>query len=270
MRRAASPCLWSAGEASSSSPWALHAAGRGNIVRFRRFPEVSRRVLCAPEPHQAPLPARPVPRQLLSLPRDTETVGLKSSAPSAEGSPWAIPPEPKRIKGHARNIPEAFFCDSTDAPWRFICLLGVALCLTSQNHRIVGVGRDLCGSSSPTLLPKQGHPQQAAQDLVQAGREYLQRRRLHNLPGQPVPVLSIRLAVLGEIFLCFPSDMIRFVETRGKQRGGAVLNHQDFPAQRFSLPFARKRCVPELSPCPGVGIASPPTPRSCDAVTCPN
>jgi len=36
----------------------------------------------------------------------------------------------------------------------------------SQNHRIVGVGRDLCGSSSPTLLPKQGHLQQIAQDLV--------------------------------------------------------------------------------------------------------
>jgi len=52
-----------------------------------------------------------------------------------------------------------------------------------------GVGRDLCGSSSPTLLPKQGHLQQAAQDLVQMGLEYLQRRRLHNLPGQPVPVL---------------------------------------------------------------------------------
>ena len=59
----------------------------------------------------------------------------------------------------------------------------------SQNHRMVGVGRNLCGSSSPTLLPKQGHLQQAAQDLVQAGLEYLQRRRLHNLPGQPVPVL---------------------------------------------------------------------------------
>ena len=58
-----------------------------------------------------------------------------------------------------------------------------------QNHRIVGVGRDLCGSSSPTLLPKQGHPEQAAQDLVQAGLEYLQRRRLHSLPGQPVPGL---------------------------------------------------------------------------------
>ena len=59
----------------------------------------------------------------------------------------------------------------------------------SQNHRTVGVGRDLWGSSSPTPLPKQGHPEQAAQDLVQAGLEYLQRRRLHNLPGQPVPGL---------------------------------------------------------------------------------
>ena len=54
---------------------------------------------------------------------------------------------------------------------------------------MVGVGRELCGSSSPTPLPKQGHLQQAAQDLVQAGLEYLQRRRLHRLPGQPVPVL---------------------------------------------------------------------------------
>jgi len=59
----------------------------------------------------------------------------------------------------------------------------------SQNHRMVGVGRDLCGSSSPTPLMKQGHLQQAAEDLVQAALEYLQRRRLHNLPGQPVLVL---------------------------------------------------------------------------------
>ena len=40
---------------------------------------------------------------------------------------------------------------------------------------------------SPLL--KQRHLQQAAQDLVQAGLEHLQRKRLHNLPGQPVPVL---------------------------------------------------------------------------------
>ena len=55
----------------------------------------------------------------------------------------------------------------------------------SQNHRMIGVGRDLCGSSSPNLPPKQGHLQQAAEDHVQAGLEYLQRRRLHKLPGQP-------------------------------------------------------------------------------------
>ena len=54
---------------------------------------------------------------------------------------------------------------------------------------MVGFGRDLYGSSSPPLLPKQGHLQQPAEDLVQVGLEYLQRRRLHNLPGQPAPVL---------------------------------------------------------------------------------
>jgi len=48
---------------------------------------------------------------------------------------------------------------------------------------------DFWGSSSTTPLPKQGLLQQAAQDLVQAGLEYLQRRRFHNLSGQPVPVL---------------------------------------------------------------------------------
>jgi len=48
---------------------------------------------------------------------------------------------------------------------------------------MVGVGRDLCGSSSPTPLPKQGCLEQAAQDLVQAGFEYLQRRRLHKPSG---------------------------------------------------------------------------------------
>jgi len=30
----------------------------------------------------------------------------------------------------------------------------------SQNHRTVGVGRGLCGSSSPTTLLKQGHLEQ--------------------------------------------------------------------------------------------------------------
>jgi len=34
------------------------------------------------------------------------------------------------------------------------------------------VGRDLWGSSSPTPLPKQGHLEQVAQDLIQMGFEY--------------------------------------------------------------------------------------------------
>jgi len=33
------------------------------------------------------------------------------------------------------------------------------------DHRMVGVGRDLCGSSSPTPLPKQGHLQQLHRNL---------------------------------------------------------------------------------------------------------
>ena len=50
-------------------------------------------------------------------------------------------------------------CGFCMLPWHF-AIAGRG----SQNHRIVGVGRDLCGSSSPALLPKQGHLQQAAQD----------------------------------------------------------------------------------------------------------
>jgi len=55
---------------------------------------------------------------------------------------------------------------------------------------MIGVGRDLWRSSSPPLLLNQGHLEQAVQDLVQVGFEYLQRRRLHNPSGQPIPVLS--------------------------------------------------------------------------------
>jgi len=50
----------------------------------------------------------------------------------------------------------------------------------------VRVGRDLWKSFSPLPMPKQGHLEQVAQDLVQAGFEYLQRR-VHKPSGQPVP-----------------------------------------------------------------------------------
>jgi len=57
------------------------------------------------------------------------------------------------------------------------------------------VGRDLCGSPSPTPLPKQGHPEQVTQDLVHVGLEYLQRRRLHK---SKIPSIGDLLLV----FLC--------------------------------------------------------------------
>ena len=83
--------------------------------------------------------------------------------------------------------------------------------LGTQNHSMVGVGRNLHGSPSPTLLPKQGHLQQAAQDLVQVGLEYLQRRRLHSFPGQPVPGLHHlqREEVLPRVQLELP--LLQFV-----------------------------------------------------------
>jgi len=76
---------------------------------------------------------------------------------------------------------------------------------------MVGVGRELCGSSSPNSLPKQGHYlQQAAQDLVQAGFEDLQRKRLHNLPGQPVQCsVTLSEEVLPHVQLELP--LLQFV-----------------------------------------------------------
>jgi len=81
----------------------------------------------------------------------------------------------------------------------------------SQNHRMLGIGRNLYGSSSPTPLLKQGHLQQTAQDCIQAGLEYVRRRRLHKLPGQPVPVLRHhqREEVLPHVQTEFP--LLQFV-----------------------------------------------------------
>jgi len=55
-----------------------------------------------------------------------------------------------------------------------------------QNHSMFRVGRDLCGSSSPTLLQKQGHLQQAAQELVRAAaisRDIFNQPRLLGAPS---------------------------------------------------------------------------------------
>lgn len=55
----------------------------------------------------------------------------------------------------------------------------------------VDVGRDFWRSSCPSLQHKQGHLDFVAKDHIQMAFEYLQCVRLHNVPGQPVPVLSL-------------------------------------------------------------------------------
>jgi len=60
----------------------------------------------------------------------------------------------------------------------------------SENHVMVEVRRDLWGSSGPISLVKGVHLELIAQDRVQMAFEYLQRWQLHNLSGQPVPLLS--------------------------------------------------------------------------------
>ena len=97
----------------------------------------------------------------------------------------------------------------------------------SQKHRMVEVGRNHWGSSSPTPLPKQGRLEQAAQNLVQAGLEYLQRRRLHNLPGQPVPVLrhpqTVEVLPHVQLFLCLSSSPCSVAGHHCKESGPILL-----------------------------------------------
>lgn len=51
-------------------------------------------------------------------------------------------------------------------------------------------GRDLWKLYGQTPLLKPGHFELVSQDHIQMAFEYLQRGSLHNLLGQPVPVLQ--------------------------------------------------------------------------------
>jgi len=59
-----------------------------------------------------------------------------------------------------------------------------------KNHRnrMSGIGRDIKRSSSSIALLEQEHLDQVTQECIQECFECLQRRRPHNLSGQPVPV----------------------------------------------------------------------------------
>lgn len=65
----------------------------------------------------------------------------------------------------------------------FLYLLKIWM-LLSQNHRIVRIGNDLWRSCSSIFLLKQGHLEQFTQEFIQGSLEWIQRGKLHTLPGQ--------------------------------------------------------------------------------------
>jgi len=94
----------------------------------------------------------------------------------------------------------------------------------SQNHRILGVGRDLWLSPSPNPLPKQGHQQQAAQHHVQAGlnisREGDSTAPLGSLCQGSVTLRGKKIFLMFSWnFLCFslcPLPLVLSLGTTGK------------------------------------------------------
>jgi len=73
-------------------------------------------------------------------------------------------------------------------PWSSVLVLTHCPGPYTQNHRLVGVYRDLWRSSRP-LAAKAGSLHWVAQESIRVGFEYLQGRSLHTLPEQPVPLL---------------------------------------------------------------------------------
>lgn len=58
----------------------------------------------------------------------------------------------------------------------------------NKNDRMVGGGRDFWRSSCQTTHARQFYLEQVAQDYIQMGFKYLQRRTFLNVSGQPVPL----------------------------------------------------------------------------------
>ena len=99
-------------------------------------------------------------------------------------------------------VPVAFSCNhlcsllssSLFAQTRALNYLHLSCDLQNPNTQNHGGWKGL------TPLLKQGQLEQVAQDSVLSGLEYLQRWRLHSLPGQPLPVFDHSLS--KRFFLC--------------------------------------------------------------------
>jgi len=99
----------------------------------------------------------------------------------------------------------------------------------TQNHRMLGVGRDLCGSSIPTPLPKQGHLKQGAKDLVQAGFECLQRESTTPLGSLFQCSVTLRVKKFFLLFrwnfLCFSLCLLPLVLSQSTTEKSLAITH---------------------------------------------
>ena len=68
--------------------------------------------------------------------------------------------------------------------------MGDIALICSQNLRIVGVGKDLLRCFTPSQLLQQGQLELVDSAVVRLGFEYLQGWRLHDLSGQPGPLVE--------------------------------------------------------------------------------
>jgi len=66
---------------------------------------------------------------------------------------------PKAIKRHFRALGKLVEGSGVQVVFSSIPSVAENSTERGRNHRKVGVARDLCGSSSPTHMPKQGHLQ---------------------------------------------------------------------------------------------------------------
>jgi len=75
-------------------------------------------------------------------------------------------------------------CDSLKVLYEVTCWVAAL-----HSHRMTGAGRDRTTGDGVQLRAKAVSLQQVTQKSIQAGFDYLQRRRRHSCSGQPAPAL---------------------------------------------------------------------------------
>ena len=109
-------------------------------------------------------------------------LGLRSAAPKTKSqrTPSRCPSTQEMKKNRPKLDGQR--CSSSEGLCpKHLCSRSVAIAESQHG----GGWKGPLWVTQPKPLPKQGHPEQAAQDLVQAGLEYLERRRQPSLRDHP-------------------------------------------------------------------------------------